>query len=147
MSSFDNTKGNKWKRYNRWRSENRALDRQRRLEKQAERRSAYVAGYTAPKVVTPRKPKADFRIRIYLPDGTSVGFSISRGPFGLTTSPTLAGRKVAAMDECQLAELINKTWLTAPTDNPAGNSKARAVMEALGLTAKNRHATAGKGRK
>lgn len=30
-------------------------------------------------------------------DGESVRLSIARGPFGLTTSPTLAGRKVAAV--------------------------------------------------
>lgn len=97
MSSFDNPKGNKWKRYNRWRSGNRVLDRQRRLEKQAEKAKAFIAGYTVPKITKPRKPKADFRIRIYLPDGSSTGFSISHGPFGLTISPTLAGRKVASV--------------------------------------------------
>lgn len=97
MSSFDNPNANKWKRYNRWRSANRAIDRQRRLERQAEKASAFVAGYAVPKIAKPRKPKADFRIRIYLPDGSSTGFSITRGPFGLTISPTLAGRKVAAV--------------------------------------------------
>lgn len=96
MSSFDNHKGCRWKRYNRWRSANRALDRQRRLEKQAEKAAAFVAGYTVPKIAAPRK-KAEFRVRIYLPDGSSTGFRISRGPFGLTISPTLAGRKVAAV--------------------------------------------------
>lgn len=104
MSSFENTKGNKWKRYNRWRAANRELDRKRRLEKQAAKQAVFVENYTVPKLSTPRKPRADFRIRIYLPDGSSTGFSISRGPFGLTVSPTLAGKKVA----CVLANFSPK---------------------------------------
>lgn len=97
MSSFDKAKGNKWKRYNRWRSKNRALDRQRRLEKQAEKQAAFVAGYAVPQLDKPRKRKAEFRVRIYLPDGSSTGFSIRLTPFGPTISPTLAGRKVACV--------------------------------------------------
>lgn len=48
-------------------------------------------------VATPRLPKALARVRIYFRDGTSAGFSIYETPFGLSVSPTLAGRRVAAL--------------------------------------------------
>jgi hypothetical protein len=49
-------------------------------------------------VILPRLKPSGFRVSITcLDDGERVTFTGARGPFGLTVSPTLAGRKVAAV--------------------------------------------------
>ncbi len=46
----------------------------------------------------PSTKPSGFRVSITcLDDGERVSFTAARGPFGLTISPTLAGRKIAAV--------------------------------------------------
>jgi|GEM_PF-3221590 hypothetical protein len=53
--------------------------------------------------VMPRAKASGFRVTIEcLDDGERVSFTAARGPFGLTISPTRAGRKVA----CVLANYL-----------------------------------------
>jgi hypothetical protein len=89
--------GRKWQRYNRWRSAHRELDRKRRLDRIAEKEATKALPPERPKCPMPRRPKAWARVRITFGDGTTTGFVIHESPFGLTISPTLAGRKVSAV--------------------------------------------------
>ena len=84
-------KGRQWQAYNRWRANHRAIDQQRRLERIAEREAANAP--LAAKPATPKlgRSKAWARVRIHFADGTSAGFSIRLGPFGLMPSGTRAG--------------------------------------------------------
>jgi hypothetical protein len=89
----------------RWRSKNL----RRHLRKRANQRAAKErlrlarAARTEPMpdcshVILPRLKPSGFRVSITcLDDGERVTFTGARGPFGLTVSPTLAGRKVAAV--------------------------------------------------
>jgi hypothetical protein len=87
-----------------WRSQNNKLALKRRNQRAAKERKrlARVAREEpAPDlshVPLPPLAKTGFRVTITcLDDGQRVSFTAWRGPFGLTLSPTRAGRKVAAV--------------------------------------------------
>ena len=97
MSQVTSANSRKWQRYNRWRSNFRELDRLRRLERVAEKQRAFEAAQS-PEIRAPvPRVKAWARISLRFRDGRSVTFAIHELPHGLTISPTLAGRKVAAV--------------------------------------------------
>jgi len=84
----------KWQRYNQWRSKSRAIDRARRLEKAQRVAADYVENYTVPKVPAPRL-SAWATITIVMRDGRKSRLQIGETPFGLSISPTQAGKRVA----------------------------------------------------
>lgn len=94
----------KWASYNRWRSKNRKLDQQRRLEKAAAKKQVYIDGYEVPKVAAIRKRAALATVIIRLRTGERHQFAIHDGAFGLTVSPTVAGKRVALV----IANLVKK---------------------------------------
>jgi hypothetical protein len=91
------------RRKSRWRKQNatRALMFARmRAAKEAKRVAALTAEPVMPdaaRVPAPKK-RSGFRVTVTcLDDGARVSFTASRLPWGLSVSPTLAGRKVAAV--------------------------------------------------
>lgn len=88
----------RWRSYNQKRAKKRsnqraAKERKRRATAAAE--PDYPAFDLAP---SPRAKPSGFRVTITcLDDGESVSFTSANTPLGLSISPTLAGRKVAAV--------------------------------------------------
>ena len=87
MKQLKGAKARQFQAYNRWRAGHRELDRARRLERMATK--------TLPVPFQPSHAKAKrtcafARVRIHFADGTSNGFSIHLGPFGLLPSATTA---------------------------------------------------------
>jgi hypothetical protein len=91
-------------RKSRWRSLNQKRAKKRANQRAAKERKrlATVAAEPDYPVVepqpTPRAKPSGFRVTITcLDDGESVSFTSANTPLGLSVSPTLAGRKVAAV--------------------------------------------------
>lgn len=87
----------RWRRYNQRRAADRALDAERRLARAAEKREAYLAAFEEPigsmvKVSTPL-----FMVTIRCRDGARGSLAVRELPWGLSISPTLVGRKIAAI--------------------------------------------------
>jgi hypothetical protein len=93
------------RRKSRWRSENLRRHLRKRANQRAakeRKRLARVARLEAmpdtSHVMLPRLKPSGFRVSITcLDDGERVSFTAHRGPWGLTVSPTMAGRKVATL--------------------------------------------------
>lgn len=87
-----------WAGYNRRRAKDRAADAARRRERAAQRQVEYVAAFKpgqAPKI---SRKRHGFRVTIEcMDDGSKSSFIALRTPFGLTISPSNAGRKVACV--------------------------------------------------
>jgi hypothetical protein len=78
-----------------WGDETRRLNRIDRAEDAAREIDSEAS---APPMLPTGKRTLRFRITVEcLSDGERVRFTTTEGPHGLTTSPTLAGRKVAAI--------------------------------------------------
>lgn len=91
-------KSRRWAGYNRRRAKDRAADAARRRERAAQRQAEYVAAFQpgpAPKLSRKRR---GFRVTVEcLDDGAQSSFLALRTPFGLTISPSVAGKKVATV--------------------------------------------------
>lgn len=95
----------KVRRKSRWRSENvarhfrkRANQRAAKERKRLERLARDEPLPDTSRVVLPRLKPSGFRVTIEcLDDGQRVSLTVARLPWGLSVSPTLAGRKVAAV--------------------------------------------------
>lgn len=93
------------RRKSRWRSENLRRHLRNRANQRAAKERIRRARLARPApmpdtshVVVPRCRPSGFRVTITcLDDGERVSFTAHRGPWGLTVSPTLAGRKVATI--------------------------------------------------
>ena len=91
-------KARMWAGYNRRRAKDRAADAARRRERAAQRQAEYVAAFQpgpAPKL---SRKRHGFRVTVEcLDDGSKSSFLTLQTPFGLTISPSNAGRKVACV--------------------------------------------------
>lgn len=87
-----------WARYNRRRAKNRAADNERRRANAAAKLAAHIDAFTpgaAPKI---SRKRHGFRITVEcLDDGAKSSFVALRTPFGLTVSPSSAGKRVACV--------------------------------------------------
>lgn len=93
------------RRKSRWRSENLRRHLRKRSNQRAAKERKRQARVARPEsmpdtshAVLPVLKPSGFRVTITcLDDGERVSFTAQRGPWGLTVSPTMAGRKVAAV--------------------------------------------------
>ena len=87
-----------WAGYNRRRAKDRAADAERRRERAAEKLAAAVDAYQVPQAPKLSHKRHGFRVTVEcLDDGAKSSFVALRTPFGLTISPSNAGRKVACV--------------------------------------------------
>lgn len=90
-------------RKSRWRSLNQKRARKRANQRAAKERKRLATAAAEPDYPVelqpaPRAKPSGFRVTITcLDDGESVSFTSANTPLGLSISPTLAGRKVAAV--------------------------------------------------
>lgn len=91
-------------RKSRWRSLNQKRAKKRANQRAAKERKRIASAINEPEpphvglVATPRAKPSGFRVTITcLDDGESVSFTSADTPLGLSISPTMAGRKVAAV--------------------------------------------------
>lgn len=85
-----------WAGYNRRRAKDRAADAARRRARAVEKLAAYADSYQVPPPPKLSRKRHGFRVTVEcLDDGTRSSFLAIRTPFGLTISPSTAGRRVA----------------------------------------------------
>lgn len=119
----------KVRRKSRWRSENiarhfrkRANQRAAKERKRLERAAREEVMPEMSHVVLPRLKPSGFRVTIEcLDDGERASFTSTRLPWGLSVSPTLAGRKVAT---------VLKEYQPAPATKPKSHPTPRLTRHA-----------------
>jgi len=100
------------RRKSRWRSQNLRHHKKRanqRAAKERKRLAALAAPMDpdVPQAAVPRGRPTGFRVTVEcLEDGQRASFTAARGPFGLTISPTLAGRRVTCVLQYYVPERL-----------------------------------------
>lgn len=88
----------KWASYNRRRAKSRAADNERRRANAAAKLAAYVDAFSPGAAPNLSRKRHGFRVTVEcFDDGAKSSFVALRTPFGLSISPTLAGKRVACV--------------------------------------------------